>query len=116
MLGASLILAATLAGFAGWLHYNERVGWPEESDTQLDDEYRDRRRRRRTVIHFLLLSCGVLAAAAGFAGKGRVWIGCWMTISLTLMVIIVLALLDGFRTHRYLKRKLPEIRRDVLED
>jgi membrane protein YdbS with pleckstrin-like domain len=117
MLASSLVLALTVLGFTGWLHYHEIQGWPEEGPAdELSDRYLHRRRRTRRRVHGLLLLCSVLIAVAGFAGPGRVWIGCWMTVVLTLFVIIVLALIDAMRTHRYMRERMPMISKQFFED
>ena len=115
MLAASLVMAMTVGGFAAWLHYYELRGWPEESDSDLEEDYRRTRRRRRTRIHILLGICSVLIAVAGIAGRGRVWIGCWMIVALVLVTIVQLALLDAIRTHRYFRSKLPRIPRELID-
>ena len=121
MLTASLVLSITLLLFVAWLHQSQRQGWPQEESTLVDAEYRQSRRRRRARIHALLGIAAVLIAVAGVAGTGelwrtRVWVGCWSVVILILLTVVVLAMLDGFRTHRYIQRKLPELRREMLAE
>ena len=121
MLTASLVLSITLLLFVAWLHQSQRQGWPQEESTLVDAEYRQSRRRRRDRIHALLGIAAVLIAVAGVAGTGelwrtRVWVGCWSVVILILLTVVVLAMLDGFRTHRYIQRKLPELRREMLAE
>jgi hypothetical protein len=112
MFAGSLILGATLLGFAAWLHWNESRGWPEESgsnrfaETELDKLYHSRRYRARTRIHAIIAICGMLVLVAAFAGPGPVWMGAWMSVFVALMTVITLACFDAFRTHRYLRDKL----------
>ncbi|MEM9827323.1 MAG: hypothetical protein AAF958_12070 [Planctomycetota bacterium] len=113
---ASYILSATLFGFAWWLGHHESSGWPEEAGSDLDAEYKLLRRRRRARIHGLFYVAAFLIAVAGVAGTGRIWIACWMSVMLILIAIVFLALLDGFRTHRYFKQKLPRIRQRLSDD
>ncbi len=117
MLVGGLLLGATLIGFALWLHLNERQGWPGEADdSELDQNYLARRRRGRRRMQWLIGGCGVLiiVAAVGGPQTPRLWIGCWLTVVLTLMTVIVLAGFDAFRTQRYHAQKLPELRRRSL--
>lgn len=115
MFAGSLVLALAVFGFTGWLHYYESRGWPEEEGSELDVQYRSRRYRARSRIHAMLFLCGVLITVAAFYGPGRVWIGCWMVVALILMSVIALAMGDAWRTHRYLKSKIPEMRKRMLD-
>ena len=54
--------------------------------------------------------------AAGFAGPGRVWVLGWLAVSGLLVLVLLLAGIDLWRTNRYLRRKLPELRRETLGD
>lgn len=116
MLVPSLILAVTLIGFALWLQMNEGRGWPEDDASKIDADYRAKRFRRRSRIHSVLIIAGGLIAVAGLAGKGRVWIACWSAVMVLLMVVMMMAIADGYRTRRYLRRRLPEIQREILDD
>lgn len=116
MFAGSLILALTLLGFAAWLHYNERLGWPNESyDSDTDHEYLTRRMRARRRIHVILAVCGLLILIASFAGPSHVlWVAAWMSVMAALMTVVILAALDAYRTQRYHAKKLPEIRSRML--
>ena len=117
MFPGGLILGFTLVAFACWLHYNEKHGWDyEQDDTDVDQEYLERRRSGRHRVHWTLGGCGVLILIATFAGPGFVWGVCWMLVSCALLAVVVMAVLDGLRTHRYHRQKLPEIRRRLLGD
>jgi hypothetical protein len=117
MFEGSLLLGIAVLCFAGWLHWNDTHGWPNESFvTELDGEYLAKRTRSRKRIHLIIATCGVLILVAAFAGPGLVWIAAWMCVIVALMTVVVLAGFDAFRTHRYHHDKLPEIRRDVLGD
>lgn len=117
MFGGSLVLGFTLLGFAGWLHWNETQGWPDDShETELDRKYHDKRFRARRRIHMIIGLCGVLVVAAAFAGPGPIWLGAWMSVFLALLTVVVLAGFDAFRTHRYHRDKFPEIRSRLDED
>ncbi len=117
MFEGSLVLGATLCLFAGWLHRTEKRGWPNESfDTDLDQEYRSRRLRSRRRINGLIAICGVLILIAAFASPGNLWALCWILVMVGLMLVVFLAGVDVFRTHRYHQKKLPEIRKQTLGD
>lgn len=116
MFAASMVMAITIGGFASWLHYHEVHGWPEESDSVLEQSYRDARRRRRTRIHAMLACCSVLIAVAGIAGAGRIWVACWSIVMAILITIVFLAMLDAVRTHRYFRSQMPQIRQRILDD
>ena len=109
MFEGSLVLGATLCLVAGWLHRTEKRGWPNESfDTDLDQEYRSRRLRSRRRINGLIAICGVLILIAAAL--------CWILVMVGLMLVVFLAGVDVFRTHRYHQKKLPEIRKQTLGD
>lgn len=113
----SLVLGLTVIAFAAWLHWNEQIGWPNESfRTQLDREYLSERTRARKRIHVLIASAGGLMLVAAIAGPGAIWLGAWMLVMLALLTVVLLAAMDALRTHRYHVRKLPEIRREILGD
>ena len=117
MFAGSLVLGFTLLGFAGWLHWNELQGWPNESYvTELDKKYLGLRTRARLRIHCILAACGFLIIVAAFAGPGVIWVGAWTIVMFALMTVVILAGLDAMRTHRYQREKLPEIRRNILKD
>lgn len=116
MFAGSLVLALTVLGFTGWLQYHEVRGWPEEGPAdESSGRYLHRRRRTRRRVQTLLLLCSVLIAVAAFVGPGRAWIGCWMTVTLTLFVIILLAMLDAMRTHRHMRERLPKIGASLID-
>ncbi|EMI22689.1 putative membrane protein [Rhodopirellula maiorica SM1] len=115
MFAGSLVIGITLLAFAIWLHWNEHRGWANESPQgALDQHYFASRMRSRRWVHLLFAFCGVLVIVAAFAGPGRIWIGCWMSVMVALLVIMVLAAVDAFRTLRYQSKKKPEIRRQVF--
>ena len=117
MFAGSIVLGITLISFAAWLQWNDSHGWPNESfETKLDNEYHARRTRARKRIHLIIGACGVLVIVAAFAGPGPVWVGAWMSVSLALLTVVVLAGFDAFRTHRYHNDKLPKVRRKRLDD
>ncbi|MEM9589074.1 MAG: hypothetical protein AAGA03_17465 [Planctomycetota bacterium] len=118
MFAGSLVLSATVIGFALWLHFTDQQGWPGEtySGTKVDLEYLRRRSRSRRRVHMILLATGVLIGVAAFAGPDEtaVWLACWLSVIAALLTVVGLALLDAFRTHRYHRNKLPEIRKRAL--
>jgi hypothetical protein len=117
MFAGSLVLGITLIAFAGWLHYQDTEGWPSENFiTDLDKKYHKRRTSSRRRIHVILSGCGVAAVAAAFFGPGAVWVAMWSIVMVSLVVVVVLAGVDALRTQRYLKSKLPEIRKQLLDD
>ena len=115
MFAGSLVLGITLLGFAGWLHWNEVQGWPNERfETELDKKYLGQRTRSRRRIHLIIAGCGALVIIAAFAGPGAIWVGAWTIVMFALMTVVLLAGVDAIRTHRYQRAKLPEIRRQIL--
>lgn len=119
MIPGSFILGITLLSFAIWLQRNDTRGWAHEDlnlDGDLADQYLARRRRSRKKIHFIIGGCGVLVIIAALAGPGLIWIAAWMSVSVALMTVIVLAGFDAFRTHRYQSIRLREVRHRMLGD
>ena len=117
MFAGSLVLGITVLCFAAWLHWNDTQGWPHESfESDLDTAYHDSRKRSRKRIHIIIAACGLLILAAAIAGPGPVWLAGWMIVIAGLFTVVLLASIDAFRTHRYQRAKLPEIRRDILGD
>ena len=117
MFEGSLVLGITLIAFAGWLHRQETDGWPSETFvTDLGKKYHRRRTRSRRRIHLILAGCGVAAIVAAFFGPGRVWVAAWSIVMVSLMAVVLLAGVDALRTQRYLKSKIPEMRRQILGD
>ncbi len=112
MLPASLILGLTLLGFAAWLEWREQ----QESDPGplFDAEYLSRRRRGRRAVHILLAASGLLILAAAVAGRGVLWAALWSAVCGLLILVLVIAIVDFWRTHRYFYRKLPELRQQML--
>ncbi|MFG0263348.1 MAG: hypothetical protein ACF788_13225 [Novipirellula sp. JB048] len=116
MFAGSLVIGVTLLCFAFWLHWNERHGWEYESlDDDLDERYLTARMHSRRWVHGLFALCGLLVIAAAFAGPGPVWIGCWMSVIMSLLTIVVLAGVDAFRTLRYQAQKKPQLRKHLLD-
>ena len=116
MLVSHMILGSVLIAFAIWLQRTEKSGWPdEERDNELDREYFSRRMNSRRKVNWLLGGCGVLILVAGF-GTPRVFIFAWMTVTLTLFIIVILAGIDALRTHRHQTNKMLKIRRNILGD
>ena len=116
MFAGSLLLAVTVTGFAVWLQMNESRDWPKAAASELETKYRKKRFRWRSFIHNMLIVAGGLIAVAGFAGAGRIWVVCWASVMVILLLVMMLAIIDGFRTRRYLKQRLPEIRRQIMDD
>ena len=117
MFASGMILSITLIGFAWWLQVNELRGWANESyDSELDKEYLTRRMKARRRVNVIIGICGLLIFAATLAGPGFFWVAAWMSVSVGLMTVVILALLDAVRTQRYHRKKLPEIRDKTLRD
>lgn len=112
MFAASLLLGTTILGFAAWLEWRER----ESGDAAqgFEEDYLRRRRRGRSAIHIMLAIAGVFVIAAGFAGRGLVWVALWSAVCGLLLLVVAVAMLDLWRSNRYLHRKLPEMRRQAL--
>ena len=117
MFAGSLVLGITLVAFAGWLHQQDTEGWPSENFvTELDKKYHKRRTRSRRRIHIILAGCGASAIIAAFFGLGAVWVAMWSIVMVSLVVVVALAGVDALQTQRYLKSKIPEIRKQLLND
>ncbi|SRR6056297_468711 len=116
MTAACLVLAFTLFAFALWLEQRDR-GEPQagQGDQTFDDEYLAARRRGRRVVHGLLMLSAVLIVIAAMAGPGPVWIAMWLAVCGVLIVVMVLGLLDFYRTNRYFARKLTQFHKQSLE-
>ncbi len=115
MFAGGLILSATLILFAIWLHHNEQIGWEHErDDSELDQSYLARRSRGRRRVHIMLGLSGVLILIATAFGPSVIWGVCWMLVIVSLLVVVLMAMLDAVRTHRYHAQKLPEIQRRLL--
>ena len=115
MIAAHIILGLSLIGFAFWLQSTEAAGWPNESyDSDLDADYLGGRKRSRRRVNVILGACGVLILVANADGPW-LFIICWLCVTLALMTVVVLAGLDALRTHRYHAKKLPEIRKQMLD-
>jgi peptidoglycan/LPS O-acetylase OafA/YrhL len=118
MFAGSLVMGLSMVGFAVWLQWNDSIGWSSESmESRLEAEYLIRRSRSRSRIHLMIGGCGVMITAAAFAGpRSPQWAAAWMSVIVALMVIVMLAILDAWRTHRYHAAKRPEIRRENFGD
>ena len=117
MFAGGLLLGATLLFFAGWLQWTEHHGWPHDTfDEEEDAVYRTHRKKARSRVNALIGLCGILILTAAFAGKGIVFIAAWTIVSLILMVIVILAGLDAFRTHRHHQDKIRRMRKRAIED
>jgi len=117
MFAGGLLLAATLLFFAGWLQWTEHHGWPHESaDCEADYVYLAKRKRSRSLVNAMIGICGLLILVATFAGVGLIFAAAWSIVSLMLMVIVALAMLDAFRTHRHHQEKMRELRRRAIDE
>lgn len=117
MFAGGLLLASTLIFFAVWLQWTEHHGWPYDSaECDADHLYFEKRKRSRSLVNALIGICGLLILAATFAGIGLVFVAAWSIVALTLMVIVILAGLDAFRTHRHHKDRIRELRRRATDE
>ncbi|QEG01031.1 hypothetical protein Mal15_51070 [Stieleria maiorica] len=117
MFAGGLLLGVTLLFFAIWLQWTEHHGWPHDTfDGDDDIEYRRRRKKSRLLVNVLIGICGALILAATFAGVGVVYLAAWSIVTLTLVVIVILAGLDAFRTHRHHQDKIRRMRKRALDD
>lgn len=115
MTPACILLSCTLFFLAWWLENRERdEPQPGQGDPTFDDEYLMARRRGRRSVHILLAVSAVLILMAGLAGPGPVWIASWLAVCGLLVVVLTLGMMDFYRTNRYLARKLPQLRQQVL--
>jgi len=111
MFAGGLLLAATLIFFACWLQWTEHHGWPHDSfNGDEDQQYLAQRKKSRRLVNVLIGGCGLLIGIATFAGVGRIFIAAWSIVAVTLIVILVLAALDAFRTLRHHRQKMRRMR------
>jgi Flp pilus assembly protein TadB len=116
MFASHLILGVTLISFSLWLQRTEGRGWPNETyDSELDAEYLRRRKRSRRRVNLIFAFCGTLILVAGVSGP-RVFVVAWMTVTVALLTVMMLAAVDVVRTQRYQQKKLPEIRRQLFDN
>ena len=117
MFAGGLLLGGTLLFFAVWLQWTEQRGWPHDTFTADEDQaYLSRRKRSRLLVNVLIGICGLLILAATLSGVGIVFVAAWSTVTLILMVIVILAGLDAFRTHRHHQEKIRRTRERAIED
>ena len=117
MFAGGLLLGLTLLFFAAWLQWTEHRGWPHDvDDTEEDSEYLARRRKSRLVVNVLIFVCGLLILFATFSGAGLIFIACWSLVTMILLVIILMAGLDAFRTHRHHRDKMRRLRQQTLDE
>ena len=116
MLVGGILLSFTILGFAGWLHWNEHLGWPNENlDVESDQAYLSQRRRTRGRVNAIFAFCGLLILVASISGPGIMFVSAWTCVAFGLMTAMVLALLDGFRAHHHHSRRLPKTRQQLLD-
>ena len=109
---SSLVVGCLLLVAASVLQWRTSVTASQhESETELDNLYFTRRTRGRQLVHLLMALCAALAIGAGIVGRGRAFVLIWASVPLVLFIIVILAMIDALRTHRYHTQKLPEIRR-----
>lgn len=119
MFYGELLMGSTLVFFAAWLQWTESRGWPHDSldsDEAIDQQYLARRGKSRRLVNSLIGICGALILSAAFAGAGVVFVAAWSTVAMILFVIIILAGLDAFRTHRHHSDKIRQIRERALDE
>ena len=117
MFAGGLLLGVTLLFFAVWLQWTEQRGWPHDMfNGEEDQEYRTQRKKSRLLVNVLIGICGLLILVATLSGIGVLFVASWSTVTLILMVIVVLAGLDAFRTHRHHQDKLRRTRERAIED
>ncbi len=115
MLASHLILGFSLIGFGIWLQLTEAKGWPNETyDTELDAEYLRRRRRSRRRVNSILGTCGLLILIAGVS-EPRIFVVAWMSVTVALFTVVILAAIDVVHTQRYQPKKMSEIRKRMLD-
>ncbi|QDV56456.1 hypothetical protein [Rosistilla oblonga] len=111
ILGALVLLAAILLEWR-----TPQGGSAGEPESELDTRYYRVRTRRRRMVHLLLGIIGSLSIAAGVLGQGRAFFLIWAAVPLVVFLIVILAMLDAYQTHRYLVKKLPEIQAASFSD
>ena len=118
MFAGGLVLSGTLLFFAFWLQWTERRGWPQDSFNSEDDrDYLARRLKSRGLVNLLIGICGGLILLATLAGQRTIaFLAAWLTVTLILMVVILLAGLDAYRTLRHHKDKIRRLRERALKD
>ena len=45
-----------------------------------------------------------------------VWVAMWCSVMVALVVVVLLAGIDAIHTQRYLKSKMPELRKQMLQE
>ncbi|MEZ6088517.1 MAG: hypothetical protein R3C05_10925 [Pirellulaceae bacterium] len=114
---SSLVVGALMLLAAGVLQWRDASSAKhQDSQSELDERYHVNRTRGRRWVHVLLAICGLLAITAGAVGHGQVFILCWASVPLVLLVIVILAMLDAFRTYQYHAKKLPELRKSSFPE
>lgn len=110
----SVVLAATLIGFAVWLQNSERRGWAGEqncsSESTLDRDYLQARARSRRRVNILIGISGVIVLLTTLVHHPIAWMSAWLLVMVCLVIVIGLAGKDVIRTHRYHQKKLDLIR------
>lgn len=107
-----LILGTTILGFVIWLEWRERQ--TDDAARGFEREYLARRRRGRVAIHWILVVTGFLVLLTGIVPRGMLWIALWSAVCGLLVMVVAVAMVDLWRSNRYLYHKLPEIRRETL--
>lgn len=117
MITASFILAVLLLALAVYLERRQRGG-PQVGgkDPAFDDDYLTARIRGRRGVHGVLVLMAVIIASAAWVGPGPLWAALWMAVFGLLVLVVFLAMADAFRSRKYLQRKLPELRKQMLGD
>ena len=61
--------------------------------------------------------CGVLILVAGLfqASRPTVFMTSWLFVTLSLFVVVIFAAIDVIRTRRYHLKKIPELRKRMLD-
>ena len=117
MFYGQLLMGGTLVFFAFWLQRTESRGWPNDSFNEAEDQaYLRRRGKSRRLVNILIGICGLLSLCAAISGDRLVFVSAWSIITLNLLVIIVLAGLDAFRTFRHHTDKLRRIREQTADE
>ena len=111
---SSLLVGIAVLLVVGILETRNRSVSAEQLESDTDRDYFYRRGRRRRLVHVILGIVGILAIAAGGVGRGDAYVLIWAAVPLLILIAVLLAMADGYRTVQYHDQKLPEVREATL--
>lgn len=106
-------LVLLVAGSLQWFNRQPQSQQPRQCD---DQPYLRSRVRHRTLVNGLLALVGCVALGAGVVGYGPAFALLWAAVPLLIFIIVVLALVDAFRTQQYFQSQLDQATRIAQHD